>query len=283
MAVKFLLYVGLLTVLGFNAPADTLVQFRTAFGDLDVQLYTQDKPITVGNFIRYVQTGLYQDGFIHRCNPTFVIQGGGYYVANRNTANQYIDQIPTFGPISNEFGVGKIYSNVYGTIAMAKQGGNTNSATSQWFINLANNSFLDAPDTNDFFTVFGRVIRGTNVLNVFKTFSGTNTSTNVIRNLQAQLGPAFGELPALTSDLTYSDLLYVDVSLLNVQVQKFTNDTHQISWNSVVGRTNYVEFTTNLPPIWRSLVATNGTGNTLSVTDATVNLPRRLYRVRVDY
>jgi hypothetical protein len=50
-----------------------------------------------------------------------------------------------------------------------------------------------------------------------------------------------------------------------------------------VGRTNYVEFTTNLPPIWRSLVATNGTGNTLSVTDATVNLPRRLYRVRVDY
>ena len=259
--------------------ASTLAQFRTVFGNIEVELFDQDKPGTVNNFIRYVQAGLYQDSFIHRCDPIFVIQGGGFYVADRHTTNQTVYAVPTFAAISNEFGVGKTYSNVYGTIAMAQLGGDTNSANSQWFFNLTNNSFLN---TNGFFTVFGKVVRGSNVLSLFRTFKASS-STNTIVNL----GGPFTELPSLKSPTNVDDLInnlvYVDVSLLNVQVQQLTNHTRQISWNSVVGKTNYVEFTTNLPPTWRSLVATNGTGNTLSVIDTNIDVPRRFYRVRVNY
>ena len=59
---------------------------------------------------------------------------------------------------------------MYGTIAMAKLGGATNSASSQWFINFADNSFLDAPDTNNLFVVFGHVVSGTNILNILNNF-----------------------------------------------------------------------------------------------------------------
>ena len=276
--VKQTIYILLLALLGFNASANTLVQFRTTFGDIELELFDQDKPGTVQNFIRYVKTGLYRDGFIHRCEPAFVIQGGGYYVAYRNTPTQGLTNIFTFPAISNEFGVGKTYSNVYGTIAMAKQGGNTNSATSQWFLNLTNNSFLDAPDANNFFTVFGRMIRGTNVLSVFRAFN-PSSPTNTILNF----GGPYNELPMLRTNATYKDLIYLDVSLLNVQVQKLTNTTHQISWNSVAGLTNHVEFTTNMPPTWQKLIVTNGTGSPFTVIDAVTNAPRRFYRVRVDY
>src|SRR4030095_462129 len=120
----------------------------------------------------YVQSGLYRDSIFHRC-PTnfftsltdFVVQGGGIYVAERHTTNEGPAFIPTFPPSPNEYGVGRIFTNGYGTIAMAKLAGNTNSATSQFFFNLKNNLFLDAHDSNNFFTVFGRVVRGTNVLN----------------------------------------------------------------------------------------------------------------------
>src|ERR1043166_6556040 len=57
--------------------AGILAQFRTIFGDMDVELLEKDKPITVSNFLAYVQSGRYQNTFFHRCVPTFVIQGGG--------------------------------------------------------------------------------------------------------------------------------------------------------------------------------------------------------------
>src|SRR6266571_1308353 len=148
-----------------HAPSNggTLAQFRTVFGDIEVELYDQDKPVTVQNFIRYVQARKYQDGFAHRIVPGFVIQGGGYTVTNRGTTNWQSVSVPAYPKITNEFAVGPLLSNVYGTIAMAKLGGDTNSASSQWFFNLANNTFLDAPDTNEYFVVFGHVVRGTNI------------------------------------------------------------------------------------------------------------------------
>src|SRR3954468_6800396 len=95
--------------------AGIFVQFRTAFGDMDVELFDKDKPVTVGNFCNYVRSGKYADGFIHRCDPTFVIQGGGYYVDKRGTTNANITFINTFPPIRNEYGAGNIYSNSFGT------------------------------------------------------------------------------------------------------------------------------------------------------------------------
>ena len=246
---------------------------------MDVELFEKDKPVTVSNFIAYVQSGRYQSNFIHRCDPTFVIQGGGF-----NVGPNGIDYVPTFAPIKNEYGSGNIYSNRYATIAMAKQSGNTNSATSQWFFNLYDNVFLDTHDDNNYFTVFGRIVRGTNVLNAFRTFKywqSTSTETNVIADFSST-HPAFAELPFLTSQFTYSDLVYVDISLLNVQIQN-VNNAREISWNSINGKTNRIEFTTTMPPVWSLLVATNGNGNTITIRDTNTVADRRFYRVTVDY
>jgi peptidyl-prolyl cis-trans isomerase A (cyclophilin A) len=207
--------------------------------------------------------------------PGFVVQGGGYYVASRGTANQTTAAVATFPAITNEFGTGPLLSNTNGTIAMAKLGGDPNSATSQWFFNLANNA-ANLDTQNGGFTVFGRVVGGTNVLATFNTFSTTSGINNI-----ANLGAPFTDLPLLTYLGTYDDLLYVDISLLQVQVAR-TNGVATITWNSVSNRLNRVEFTTNFPPAWQSLSNLTGNGATTNVTD-TGAAERRFYRVRVDY
>src|SRR2546421_5216945 len=148
--------------------AGTLVQFRTTVGDFDVELYDNDKPVTTRNFLRYITSGLYTNSIMHRVVTNFVIQGGAFDVTNRGTTNFALIYVPTFGPITNEFKVGKFYSNVYGTIAMAKTS-DPDSATSQFFFNLANNSgSLDNTNNSGGFSVFGHVVSGTNALNAFR-------------------------------------------------------------------------------------------------------------------
>jgi cyclophilin family peptidyl-prolyl cis-trans isomerase len=276
---RIICFLGILTFLLSPARAGTLVQFRTIFGDIEVELYDQDKPVTVQNFLRYVQSGRYTNEFSHRLMPYFVLQGGGYTLTT-NTINA----IPTYPPITNEYGVGNQYSNVYGTIAMAKLGGDTNSATSQWYFNLTNNPALDAHDTNDFFVVFGHVIQGTNILNLFNKFqyyTGIQIS-NVVENAEYYYGPAFVDLPALYPGLASTNFIFIDITLLQVAIQTNGGSNEQISWNSATGLTNIVEFTTNFPPAWNTLIATNGTGARMTATDTAV-APKRFYRVRVIY
>jgi cyclophilin family peptidyl-prolyl cis-trans isomerase len=264
------------------ARAGTLVQFRTVFGDMEVELYDQDKPVTVQNFLNYIKSGRYQNEFAHRLVPSFVIQGGGFTLVSNS-----ISAIPTYPPINNEFGVGRQFSNVFGTIAMAKVGGDTNSATSQWFFNITNNAFLDAPNTNNFFVVFGHVIAGTNILNIFNKFQNWTSlpapsPTNLV--LVNYYSPPLNTLPVLTSTLppTASSFVFIDITLLQVAITPVSNGGKQISWNSAKSLTNIVEYTTNLPPVWNTLVTTNGTGAQMSVTDNAV-APGRFYRVRVAY
>ena len=261
--------------------AGTLVQFRTTLGDFEVELFDADKPVTVQNFVRYIQANAYQDSIMHRVVTNFVIQGGGIYVANRNTSSNVLASIPTFPPIANEFKVGTFRSNAYGTIAMAKTS-DPNSATSQFFLNLTNNSSsLDNTNNSGGFTVFGRVIAGTDVLNQFK-IGPTNT---VVKKVN--LGGVLAELPVVyaanPANVLYSDLIYVDISLLRVQVTLRANGARDISWNSVSNRLNAVEFTTNFPPTWQTLITTNGNGATINITDASTDIPSRFYRVRVSY
>jgi cyclophilin family peptidyl-prolyl cis-trans isomerase len=270
------------TVILDSASAGTLVQFRTVFGDVEMELYDQDKPVTVWNFLNYIKSGRYQDEIAHRLVPGFVLQGGGFTLANN-----VISPISTFPTITNEFGAGRPFSNVYGTIAMAKLGGNTNSATSQWFFNLANNTSLDAPDANNFFVVFGHVVAGTNVLNTFNNFQNWTKNpapspTNlVIVNYYAQ---PLNTLPVLTSNFppTAADFVFVDISLLQIAIQPAPGGCEQIAWNSATGLTNIVEYTTNFPPVWNTLVTTNGTGARMTVVDNT-DASKRFYRVRVVY
>lgn len=145
--------VGLALVLPLAALAqnttapNTLVRISTAEGPIDIVLLDSQAPITVTNFLGYVRRGNYNGSFFHRLVPGFVIQGGGY------TAPP-VTRVPTQAAIANEFSATR--SNVRGTVAMAKLGGNPNSATSEWFVNLGNNAAnLDAQ--NGGFTVFGRV------------------------------------------------------------------------------------------------------------------------------
>src|SRR6266850_7795650 len=95
-------YFSLLLLSVFSAHAGTLAQFRTAFGDLEVELYDQDKPVTVQNFIRYIGSGAYQNEFSHRLVPGFVVQGGGFTVVDRGTTNSGIARITTASAITNE-------------------------------------------------------------------------------------------------------------------------------------------------------------------------------------
>ncbi|HYJ06028.1 MAG TPA: peptidylprolyl isomerase, partial [Chthoniobacterales bacterium] len=145
------------------------VRMTTVLGTFDIALFGQQKPITVANFLKYVNEGRYfkfdpnngqtASSFIHRSIPGFIIQGGGF-LGTVNGGNTQIEPtaVLTFPPIQNEPGI----SNTRGTIAMAQFGPDANSATSQWFINLANNTPLDVRSGGmnpaGPYTVFGRVV-----------------------------------------------------------------------------------------------------------------------------
>ncbi len=138
----FLLLTG-----GQGFAANPVVRFHTDFGDIDVVLLKDIAPATVANFLGYVNRKEYDNTFIHRSVPSFVIQGGGYQYVNDSVVI-----VPQQQPIVNEFNI----SNTRGTLAMAKLGGDPNSATNQWFFNLGDNS-ANLDNQNGGFTVFGRV------------------------------------------------------------------------------------------------------------------------------
>ena len=121
------------------------VRFETTVGNFDVDLFSDVAPNTVDNFLNYVIDGDYDSTIVHRAIPGFVIQGGGF--------STNLTGINTDPPVANEFD----RSNVRGTIAMAKLASSPDSATSQWFINLTDNS-RNLDNQNGGFTVFGEVV-----------------------------------------------------------------------------------------------------------------------------
>src|SRR5678816_867042 len=101
---------GVLLLALLPAQGNTLVQFRTTIGNFDVELFDTQKPVTVQNFIRYVENGAYRDMIMHRVVTNFVIQGGSFVVQNHNTPSNTLADIVTYAPITNEFKVGQFYS-----------------------------------------------------------------------------------------------------------------------------------------------------------------------------
>ena len=167
-------------------PGDGEVLFEDAVcidtnaGEFCLEMFQDITPITVANFLNYANSGRYDDTIVHRSVPGFVIQGGGY------EANPLGASITRDNAIQNEFN----RSNLRGTIAMARLGGQVNSATSEWFVNLANNTNLDSVDGG--FTVFGEVISGMDVVDAIAGLP--------ISNQQTSLGGPFGELPLTDQD-----------------------------------------------------------------------------------
>jgi cyclophilin family peptidyl-prolyl cis-trans isomerase len=144
------------SALGALAAPNPQVEFRTNVGSFVVELYPDKAPATVENFLRYVNDGFYTGTIFHRVIPGFVVQGGGF--------TKDYQQKPTREAIKIEAANG--LKNETATLAMARTS-DPNSATSQFFINLANNGFLDhrAPTPRDYgYAVFGRVVKGMDVV-----------------------------------------------------------------------------------------------------------------------
>ena len=141
------------------------VIISTTAGDITVELYPQKAPETVSNFLRYVEKKSYDNTIFHRTIPGFMIQGGGF--------NQDLEKTPTQAPVQNEADNG--LPNSIGSIAMARTGA-PHSASNQFFINVANNRFLNhtSKDKRGWgYTVFGQVISGMSVVNTISTVQTT--------------------------------------------------------------------------------------------------------------
>lgn len=128
---------------------DPEVIIRTNHGDITVRLFPEKAPVTVENFLGYVDSGYFSGTIFHRVIPGFMIQGGGF--------TPRMEEKPTRDPIKNE--AKNRLHNERGTIAMARTN-DPDSATSQFFINVRNNLRLDWTPGNDGYTVFGEVVDG---------------------------------------------------------------------------------------------------------------------------
>jgi cyclophilin family peptidyl-prolyl cis-trans isomerase len=200
---KSLLTVALLSLCAAGlAPATVTVKLATPGGDMTLDLDDMVKPVTVANFLKYIRDGYFAQSFAHRLSQGFVLQGGSYtYTAESGAVG-----VSTFDPIVNEAGPFPAYSNVQGTIAMAKipatdddgnpvAGGGPDSATSGWFINLGDNS-TNLDNQNGGFTVFGHVVTGQSVVTRYKAFTNYNSADGVDKIVS--FGSPFDNLPVLS-------------------------------------------------------------------------------------
>jgi cyclophilin family peptidyl-prolyl cis-trans isomerase len=130
-----------------------MIEFKTSLGDFSIELFPTEAPISSDNFQAYVDAGYFDGTIFHRVIPGFVLQGGGF------TAD--MQQKKTNEPIKNEATNG--LKNKRGTLSMARTN-DINSATSQFFVNLVDNEFLDNKAGNYGYAVFGKVVSGMDVI-----------------------------------------------------------------------------------------------------------------------
>lgn len=153
LKLRFIAVVLALFISGLAAAENPRVELKTDLGTFVIELFPKEAPVTVQNFLAYVDSGFYDGTIFHRVVPGFVVQGGGMTFD--------FNEKPTNKPIKNESDNG--LSNDYKTVAMARTN-NPDSATSQFYINLQPNPALDATDRRPGYTVFGKVIEGMDVI-----------------------------------------------------------------------------------------------------------------------
>ena len=134
---------------------DIEVIMITSLGKIRLDLFKEKDPLTVNNFLQYVKAGFYNNTIFHRVIDGFIIQGGGYDI-------NFNEKLHTNEPIKNTSSNG--LKNSIGTISMARKPNFPNSATSQFFINLTNNPYLDYSKGQEGYAVFGKVLSGMEVV-----------------------------------------------------------------------------------------------------------------------
>jgi len=160
-------------------PTSNIVKLQTSMGDIVIELNRQAAPVTVKNFLGYVEARFYDGTIFHRVIPGFMVQGGGL-------TKQMVEK-ETRGPIKNEAKNG--LSNMRGTVAMARKS-HPDSATSQFFINHSDNEFLNYIDESKAgYAVFGKVIEGMEVVDAIaavKTTTRNNMRGNPMENVPVE-------------------------------------------------------------------------------------------------
>lgn len=154
MTTRSLLFGLSLALAATPAVAGPRVNLETSLGTIVLELDEDKAPVTVANFLQYVRNGFYDGTIFHRVIDNFMIQGGGF--------TEDLRQKPTREPIANEAANG--LKNVRGSIAMARTSA-PHSASAQFFINVADNAFLNYPGQDGWgYAVFGRVVEGMEVV-----------------------------------------------------------------------------------------------------------------------
>jgi len=144
--------------------ASPIVLLETTLGNIKLEFYPDKAPISVENFLNYVRSGFYSDIIFHRVIPGFMIQGGGF--------TKDMQQKPTQTPIKNEAKNG--LKNLRGTLSMARTSV-VDSATSQFFLNLVDNAYLDHGTRDYGYAVFAKVVEGMDVVDaIAKVKTGNN-------------------------------------------------------------------------------------------------------------
>ena len=171
-------------LMSINVFANTLVEMKTTQGNIEIELFDDQAPVSTKNFESYAKSNFYTGTIFHRVIPGFMIQGGGMDASLKEKA--------TRPAIKNEASNG--LKNTRGTLAMARTS-NPNSATSQFFINVADNNFLNASATDAGYAVFGKVTKGMDVVDkivkVPTTTMGSyqNVPRQPIKILSVQIKP----------------------------------------------------------------------------------------------
>jgi cyclophilin family peptidyl-prolyl cis-trans isomerase len=275
----------------FNAlPATNMVRVTSTLTNSNgvplgftMQLFPSNAPMTVANFLAYVNDGAYQNTLIHRSVPGFIIQTGGYDYSGSPLAT-----FPNTVPSEASNGL----SNTQGTVSMALVGSDANSATDQWFVNLGDNSQMDsaytytnlqgALTTNPPFTVFARVIG-----NGMSTVAAI-ASLPIYRNLNAP----FNELPVqstnLANILSLNNLVHLSVATLPY----FSLSSDPAYYATQISNTSLtISYTggTNSPPapvtitVYASDTNGLGTNSSFEVWDHTNAIPKVSYITQIPY
>ena len=130
-----------------------MIRFETTLGDFTIEFFEKDAPLSVANFLRYIDDGFFDSTIFHRVVPGFVIQGGGF--------TEDMNQKKTHPPVKNEADNGR--KNERGSLSMARTN-DIHSATSQFFVNLKDNDALDHKRGNFGYAVFARVTEGMDII-----------------------------------------------------------------------------------------------------------------------
>jgi cyclophilin family peptidyl-prolyl cis-trans isomerase len=207
---------------------NTTVSMSTSSGTINLNLFDKTTPRTAANFVDYVDNGAYNNTIFHRLVANFVLQGGGFQFVHTGNTTTLPPISPTLPAVQNEPGV----SNVANTIAMAKLGGNPNSATDEFFFNLANNRGTP-PDGLDFqnggFTAFGQLADQASITTVSALAAALPTQNH---------GAPFDQIPLLNYNGTQfpTDATQQNFEILNsVTVHQVDSLTYQVTNNTNPG------------------------------------------------